>query len=267
MDTLSFAAGYALGRKKGGGGHSIFQDILKYSTKVGEFEINSTYKYTFHLWVNERNELGHGISNFQADYNTINNQVANYTFVTAFYRAADVFSIAWENDTPLFAVHDGTAGNYPISYGETFRHYGTTTEQAFYIKDDYQWDTANLPAYGDDLYLNFTDGGSTGRVFSHYIYMPFSGLPTIDVTYLYYSYSYSGDESEFPTIYLDSSRTQTQYYPQSLYCFGIRTPIYSDMSETEVRKKYFGDILKAIYKTSGCTFKNLPYEDPVILTP
>lgn len=111
MDMLSFATGLAIGKKKYGGGNSIFQDILRYSTQVNTIPIDSTYKYTINYWWTDRFEFKRnyfGYNFHRKDMEGGSTENGTLSFIYQLRHDLMCFFIAWENNVPLYAIAKGT---------------------------------------------------------------------------------------------------------------------------------------------------------------
>ena len=218
MDMLSFATGLAIGKKKygGGGGTSIFQEMLNESTEVGEYVIDNTYKYTIQVWLNDKMELpNHQLSGetieYDWDYSAAVPPVG-YSFYHTHFKSLDFFSVAWEDDTPLFGVLNNSAERFEVYWNMTTRNYNTTCVDAyFYTMRDYILDTTSISNYGTGI-MQFTESKYPACIY-------FASAGSANVKMLRYNTVDRADLSQIPEIYLESVANYSANFPSYISLF------------------------------------------------
>lgn len=248
MDTLSFAAGYALGRKKGGGdgGSSFFQKILRNSTFANEIEIDSKFTFKIALWLTD--ELPLWYSGIDLYENIHENSDGTKSFVFRHRKSLHKFCIAYEDGKPLYA--SDMEGEQGAVNQHDVRRVGT--------QDNYKWcyctiqenaSLGDVTPYGNP-YLIFS-GGSFGHSFGY------SSDISAVVNINHYGINQTS-ASDMPTIFLAGvePRTYTGIGNTSTYPNTYGT--YSDISGKEVLDKY-AEIVRHIYIANG-----VPCVEPLI---
>ena len=239
MDMLSFAVGYVLGRKKGGGGgDSFFQKILRNSTFVNEIEIDSKFTFKIALWLTD--ELPLYYSGIDLPENMHENSDGSKSFVFRHRKSLHKFCIAYEDGKPLYAA-DMEGDQCAVDLHDVRRVGSSDNYQWCYCTTQENASLGEITPY-EDPYLIFS-----GSTFNHAI--GYSGDISAVVNINHYGIN-QASAGDMPTIFLAGvePRLYTGIGNSSTYPNSYGT--YSDISTREVLDKY-AEIVRHIYNAHG----------------
>ena len=236
MDMLSFATGLAIGKKKyGGGGNSIFQDILRYSTQVNTIPIDSTYKWTLNFWYTDRLEFNGNCfdSNPYVRVDKAGGEDDAMSIIFPIYKYVQVCKIAWENNVPLFAIccRGGlcTSDIYTSSpVGIDNNNY----KQYFYKNTEYVVEPNSYSSYGGiSLVVSATQYNAN-------MYYSYGSQATAVLTRNNYGIT-KETISDVPVVHLNNSTTELKTISTNTSLFPTSdSNTFSDMSTAEVYEKW-----------------------------
>ena len=233
MDMLSFATGLAIGKKKyGGGGNSIFQDILRYSTQVNTIPIDSTYKWTLNFWYTDRLEFQHAaFGPGYVSYDNVGGEDGTVSSVFPIYKRVYLCKIAWENNVPLFAIC--TAGGITILDEYAKIPVGTTDnfEYYYYKNKEYVVQNGAYTSFGGVSLVVSASSSSP-------MYFNYSSTATATMTVNIYGYR-QPTMSDIPEVYLmGSGGGPAELSGNTLLLPTSDDNTFSDMSTAEVYEKW-----------------------------
>ena len=255
MAARDLAIGLLLGG--GGGSTSLLQEFLRYSIKLGEAPINSTYRFELHaIIVNPTDYPQKVIDDTGCDIGTYRGidiqpqpsvSLAGITFYSI---SLYTYAVAFENSTPLFAQYIQNSWNYRLGGQGGLDHNGNPK-----IGPDFviQVDTSTLQI--DETNLSLWLSGQTSVQWKFYDLDNPSSNPFFHLHFTYYDWDYNWgyDQNNDPYFYISGDPTVWDGSRNISTSFGvpaITNTTLTDLSKDEFDEKAY-NIMKAIGDEMG----------------
>lgn len=254
MAARDLAIGLLLGG--GGGSTSLLQEFLRYSIKLGEAPINSTYRFELHaIIVNPTDYPQKVIDDTGCDIGTYRgidiqpDPVSSMPGLTTYAIGLYAYAVAFEGSTPLFAIYM----QYPWSYN-LFTQGGIDHEGNPKLgpNEVVQVDISSI--YINATNLSLWLPGQTSIQWKFYDLDNPSSYPNFNMHIIYnrWDYDWLYDQNNDPYFFIGAVRQEEYTYSIS-GSFGrpvINKTTITDLSEDEFDDKMY-DIMKAISDEMG----------------